>query len=373
MAYDPQNFESVLLHMRDEYGASVFREPKRMYALIGDLSPGLKAYGNVVRQLAERGALAELEAARNDTTRRDRAVIKTRYVLENELLLSADRAEYFIGVLGALYGFAPLTPQTARKAQTVPPTPQPAPPKPKPGKIVKRGECGDYATFTLDENGVLTISGAGLMWDFAYNGDDAPWADERQDIVHVEIQDDVATIGTAAFADCENLTSVTIPDSVTIIGDNAFQDCVRLKSVTIPDSVTIIKMGAFQGCAELTSVTIPDGVTNINTAVFQDCVRLKSVTIPDSVTSIAAYAFKGCTSLTNVTIPDSVTTIGASAFQACVRLTSVTIPDSVIHIGLGAFNGCISLKSVSLPSNLFLLKALSSTNVFPPSVRITRR
>ena len=63
MNYDPQDFKSVILYMRNEFGASVFRDAPRMYATFCELSPKLESYANIMRQLIERGALAELEAA----------------------------------------------------------------------------------------------------------------------------------------------------------------------------------------------------------------------------------------------------------------------------------------------------------------------
>ncbi|MBR4723694.1 MAG: hypothetical protein IK072_03050, partial [Clostridia bacterium] len=36
--------------------------------------------------------------------------------------------------------------------------------------IVSNGTCGDNLTWTLDDNGRLTISGTGTMTDHAWNG-----------------------------------------------------------------------------------------------------------------------------------------------------------------------------------------------------------
>lgn len=108
--YDPQNLESVLLYMRGEFGADVFKDSERMYALICGLSPKLKPYANIMRQLAEGGALAAWDAA----PRREEAVRETRRVLEEELLLSEDRADYFLGVLQAAYDATPSAPSSAQ-------------------------------------------------------------------------------------------------------------------------------------------------------------------------------------------------------------------------------------------------------------------
>ena len=221
--------------------------------------------------------------------------------------------------------------------------------------IVDSGTCGaegdgSNLTWTLDREGVLTISGSGDMYDYGLS--DAPWYGIRSRVKSAVIADGVTSIGYKAFDDCTSLTSVTIPDSVTSIGYKAFDDCTSLTSVTIPDSVTSIGDSAFSGCTSLTSVTIPDSVTSIGDSAFSGCTSLTSVTIPDSVTSIGGWAFYECTSLTSVTIPDSVTSIGNGAFKGCTSLTSVTIPGSVTRIGVGAFASCTSLTSVTIPDSV---------------------
>ena len=218
--------------------------------------------------------------------------------------------------------------------------------------IVDSGTCGaegdgSNLTWTLDSDGVLTISGSGDMHGYGSSG--APWHGRVKSAV---IAEGVTSISWCAFYDCTSLTSVTIPDSVTSIGGYAFYDCRSLTSVTIPDSVTSIGDYAFKGCTSLTSVTIPDSVTSIGDFAFQGCTSLTSVTIPNSVTRIGDWAFYNCTSLTSVTIPDSVMLIGSSAFEGCASLTSVTIPDSVTHISWYAFSHCKSLTSVTIPNSV---------------------
>ena len=213
------------------------------------------------------------------------------------------------------------------------------------------GTCGENLTWTLSDDGVLTISGTGAMTDYSYSSS-APWYSSRSSITSVIISDGVTSIGNYAFYNCRSLTSVTIPNSVTSIGKYAFYDCRSLTSETIPNSVTSIGGGAFEGCSSLTSVTIPNSVTSIGYDAFYNCSSLTSVTIPNSVKSIGSQAFSGCSSLTSVTIPNSVTSIGFRAFRGCSRLASVTIPNSVTSIGDEAFRGCSGLTSVTIPNSV---------------------
>ena len=182
------------------------------------------------------------------------------------------------------------------------------------------GTCGENLTWTLDDNGTLTVSGHDAMeTDFS----STPWEDYRESIKEVVIEDGVTTIGAGSFNDCKNLASIKIPDSVMYIGKHAFRDCKSLTSLVIPDSVTKIGDRAFIGCTGLTSIIIPDSVTKIGERAFCYCKNLTSVIIPDSVTTIRTRAFKACTNLTSVIIPDSVTTIGGKVFAYCTPLKEI--------------------------------------------------
>ena len=86
-------------------------------------------------------------------------------------------------------------------------------------KAPSGGQCGDDVYWKL-ENGVLTITGTGAMWDFQ-TADAVPWYGARKSITAVMIGSGVTTIGNYAFQNCD-LTEISIPASVTSIGDSAF-------------------------------------------------------------------------------------------------------------------------------------------------------
>ena len=272
------------------------------------------------------------------------------------------------------------------------------------------GNCGDSGsnvTWSLDDNGTLTISGSGKIED--YRSDfDQPWYSNRSDITSVVIEPGVTSIGSQAFYECSNLTSITIPSGLTSIGEQAFGNCTGLTSITIPSGLISIGDYAFWNCTGLTSITIQNGVTSIGTGAFWNCTGLTSITIPSSVTSIGVNVFYNCTGLTDITvdssnpsfcsesgvlfnkdkttliyyplgktgsytIPDGVTAIGDYAFYYCSRLTSVTIPSSVTSIGESAFRHCTGLTSITIPNsvtsivNLAFWDCDSLTIVYIPS------
>ena len=270
-------------------------------------------------------------------------------------------------------------------------------PKAEAATIVDSGKCGDNVTYTLDSDGLLTISGKGSMYGYSWKSDGdklvttAPWGSKK--LTQVVISDGVTSIGEYAFSGCTGLMSIAIPDGVTSIGDYAFYDCTGLMSITIPDGVTSIGEDAFYNVPNIVysgnlsgapwgaralngfvedglvyedssktkllacsaskegTVVIPSSVTSIGEYAFSHCTGLTSITLPDGVTNIGRGTFFMCSSLTSITIPDGVTSIGANAFRGCSSLTSITIPDSVTSIGDYAFSGC-SLTSITIPEGV---------------------
>ena len=86
--------------------------------------------------------------------------------------------------------------------------------------------------WTLDTEGILTITGQGDMQDWQTE-EEVPWNVNRSEIKKIEIADGVTSIGAYAFSDCINVIETEIPDSVQEIGEYAFFNCNGLLSMTI--------------------------------------------------------------------------------------------------------------------------------------------
>ena len=112
--------------------------------------------------------------------------------------------------------------------------------------IVDSGTCGDNLTWTLDSEGVLTISGTGAMQDYE-DIIDVPWYNTRTSILSIVIEEGITSIGRYAFSDCNSLTNIKISDSVSIIKECAFASCYNLKSITFGNGLKRVEDWAFSG------------------------------------------------------------------------------------------------------------------------------
>lgn len=234
---------------------------------------------------------------------------------------------------------------------------------------VESGECGNNATYTFDNNGLLTISGTGML-------DSTFWYDtknfESEKIKKVKINSGITIIDDYAFNNCPNITDVEFPDTLKTIGAYAFDGCSSLKSVNFPASVEYIDGFAFANCTSLTEVTLPTSDTYGH--VFENCTGLKKVTFPKTAFPDGAWnsAFKGCKSLETVDLGGA-TEIPYCGFMSCTSLKEITIPNTVKTIGEGAFNST-SLKNIVIPEGVqkigqqaFAIDALESIS-FPSTV-----
>ena len=157
-----------------------------------------------------------------------------------------------------------------------------------------RGVCGDGVTYFYEEaTCTLTISktaeGTGTMDNYDYSKRFAPWYDYAPEILYVNIEVGVTSIGNYAFGLCLEMLSITIPEGVTTIGDGAFSDCYCLTSINIPESVTTIGESSFGTC-NLTSLTIPKGVTKIGKYAFMACSSLTKIIAQPTTPPIIGYS-----------------------------------------------------------------------------------
>ena len=109
------------------------------------------------------------------------------------------------------------------------------------------GYCGDAILWSF-ENGVLTLTGTGLMDDFT---EGTPWEAHKDEIHTVIISGGITYIGAYSFCDYDKLTHVQFGKDVYEIGERAFFSCDGLTSVSLPESFKVFGPSSFMGCTKL--------------------------------------------------------------------------------------------------------------------------
>ena len=194
--------------------------------------------------------------------------------------------------------------------------------------------CGDNLTWTLSEEGVLTISGFGPMYN--YYESETPWFITAVPIKKIVVETGATTIGQWAFCDMWDVSEVQLPDTITTIGGSAFSRN-GVTSITIPAGVTKIADTAFSMANKLTGIWVDE-----DNAYY--CSDEYGVLYNKDKTVLMRAPAKGLEG--EYTIPEGVTDVGFYGFYKCDALTSVKIPISVKLIDEGAFGACAALRHV---------------------------
>lgn len=221
---------------------------------------------------------------------------------------------------------------------------------------------GNNLNYTLDSNGVLTITGTGAMFDFARIGSKVrPWSAKKDDIKKVVISEGVTNIGEYAFAECINLTEVQLPSTIKSINGSGTSGI---------QGTDTLSYGAFRGCTSLTKINFPSGLQTIETVAFRECTALKEIVLPDSLTSIGRAAFVNCTALSKVAFGSGITEVPIECFYNCsslrtinwgTNITSISgwafyntfvydveVPESISKIGERGFANCTAFRSATV-------------------------
>ena len=252
------------------------------------------------------------------------------------------------------------------------------------------GQFGSNHTFTLEQNGDMSVSGNGPM--IGNEGYEFPWYaaagdalfDFRNHVKRVVVQPGSTTVGEYAFAPFYELTEVSLPRGIVSIEEGAFNGCRALETIDLPKSVTSIGDGAFGGCEKLTGVTLPANLTYLGGSAFAGT-AVTDVKLPAGLTHLGgqafydtpwyraqpdgmiylngfAYAYKGdMPENTEITLKpgtkhlcelaffDHPNTMGQT-YQP--HLTGLILPDSITELEQSQFQGLGGLRRLVLPKGI---------------------
>ena len=101
-------------------------------------------------------------------------------------------------------------------------------------EVVASGNCGaegNNVTWTLDDQGTLTLDGTGATTTVYYAKTDQPWYNYESQITNVVVNEGITDLGSGIFLNMNNITSVSLPASLTDIADYAFQRCTSINTI----------------------------------------------------------------------------------------------------------------------------------------------
>lgn len=218
-------------------------------------------------------------------------------------------------------------------------------------------------TWLFEENGTLSIFGAGMLPDYK-DGQDRPWQEYADQVISLVVDDGITTIGARTFAGYQKLESVKLPASLKRIGFRAFAGCTALTAVDCPKPIVHVNttqigsasrgvlredsvymsMQSFAGTpwvnaaygdfyihrdvlveyyGNATDVVVPEGIRQIGKSAFENA-PVTTVRLPNTVKVVESFAFNR-TALTAVELPASVQKVERYAFAQTEQLESVLI------------------------------------------------
>ncbi len=275
--------------------------------------------------------------------------------------------------------------------------------------VVASGTCGaegDNLTWTLDDEGTLTISGTGAMDSFAIY--DNPWQEYHKQIIRVVVKEGVTTIGTNAFCYFESMQEINLPNTLEKIEYNAFCDVDCFTKIVMPASLSSMESDVFRGCRGLSLVeftgdapeSVVSGLRGLDATVvypadnptWTDVVLqsdgLDVDWIPSDRTSDGGvygryniswsyengkvtihsdqyikgwitgenppwHPYRGL--VEEVVVTGTAMELGSKAFCHFSNLKKVSLPDHIKVIYSNCFKGCYNLADINLPDALLTI------------------
>jgi uncharacterized protein YjdB len=200
------------------------------------------------------------------------------------------------------------------------------------------GSCGVpgdtiHWAYDINSGGVLTISGSGIMQDYAVGsvanasaGEASPFFDFGTDIKKVVIGEGITHIGSNAFSLLTGLETVEIPSTVSSIGNGAFQQCTGLLKAVILSGTVFNAADVFNG-VNLGNLTIyvPEGVDKLysNLSIFKNVEIAIGISLNKTALELAINQSETLLALISTNMSDSeITSFEWSSSDATVATVS---------------------------------------------------
>ena len=224
----------------------------------------------------------------------------------------------------------------------------------------------------------------------------------------------INTIGTNTFGNCEVLDNLVIPEYVENINGTAFNNCKKLNNITVKSANFIYEDGMLMNSnknkliflsskyySDKAEMTIPEGMLELN--VYMNFNNIRVLKLPSSLKKINCEnfpknienviidsnntAFKvigKCIYTTDneklvwcyskeetITLINDVKIIGKQAFEAAINAKNITIPDSTESIEELAFSACSKIETINIGKNVSEISPLFKYSNYSGNVKIS--
>ena len=216
---------------------------------------------------------------------------------------------------------------------------------------VAEGSCGDAATWTLDGDGVLTISGTGQLKTWS-SSSAAPWKDHLEAIRTLVVEEGITKLNRRSFSDLPNLETAALPSSLTSMDEQTFFSCPGLRAINVAE-----------GCANYASrdgvlfKLVRSGSSWMLSLFRYPYGREGAYTVTEEVGRVEANAIQNCEGLTELTIASPRTSLNSVCVSGCPALKKIAYGDEVQYASL-YFRDCPALESATMP---WMLLGVNST------------
>lgn len=170
-------------------------------------------------------------------------------------------------------------------------------------EVVATGNCGPTGneanvTWTLDDQGTLTLNGTGATATVNVSTTDQPWYNYVSQITNVVVNEGITDLGLGIFFNMNNITSVSLPSSLKSIGSVAFRNCTSLSTiVSKAASAPTAQSTSFYQVPKTAKVIVPAGsIESYKNATgwsgFTNIVE-EGASAVEEVSAVNAYAVGG--------------------------------------------------------------------------------
>lgn len=237
-------------------------------------------------------------------------------------------------------------------------------------QTVASGQCGKKVNWTLDSDGVLTISGTGAMYN--YHSQLTPeYAAYAKLITAVRVEEGVTMIGNQAFRALVFTDTIYLPTTIETIGNRVFDKMplTRCNYKGTVDQWNKVSIWAYNDYLtyyayivveykEVAESVIPDAVKTITAqGTYSDTVFWNlyedgtlevsgegSTNNYHSLSLSPTYEFRD--KIIRIEIKEGITKIGNQTFWNLPNVKEVELPKSLTYVGQSAFHKCAAIINV---------------------------